>query len=206
MRDKEDAAKGRLEKQTIPLSLLQLALPPQAPPPVTLETLTQPLQLTNQEGQPISVSIAPATVTLAPPQPIQAAVVVVGSVEQVGPTGELEKPGSEVLLHEIRSRCVQMNLKSLQIRFQKSQPVTTSVKSGPDRNLNRPRSITTTKPFSAQKPGPVLIQRRNRVQFSGNRTDFLTHSDLFQSKTRQNRKNVFFCPHRAPSPSRAPTR
>ncbi|XP_037544563.1 myc-associated zinc finger protein [Nematolebias whitei] len=83
VRDKEDVAKGgRLEKQTIPLSLLQLALPPQAPPPITLETLPQPIQLTNQEGQPISVSIAPATVTLAPPQPIQAAVVVVGSVEQ----------------------------------------------------------------------------------------------------------------------------
>lgn len=88
-RDKEDAAKvGRLEKQTIPLSLLQLTLPPQAPPPAQViapETLPQPLQLTNQEGQPIAVSIAPATVTLAaPPQPIQAAVVVVGSVEQVG--------------------------------------------------------------------------------------------------------------------------
>uniref|UniRef100_A0A3Q3ATX0 Myc-associated zinc finger protein n=1 Tax=Kryptolebias marmoratus TaxID=37003 RepID=A0A3Q3ATX0_KRYMA len=80
-RDKEDGTKGgRLEKQTIPLSLLQLTLPSQAPPPVAPETLPQPIQLTNQEGQPISVSIAPATVTLAaPPQPIQAAVVVVGS-------------------------------------------------------------------------------------------------------------------------------
>lgn len=96
VRDKEDAAKGgRLEKQSIPLSLLQLALPPQAPPPVNLEALTQPLQLTNQEGQPISVSIAPATVTLALPESIQA--VVVGSVEQVGLTGE--PGGSEVLLH-----------------------------------------------------------------------------------------------------------
>lgn len=88
-REKEDGAKGgRLEKQTIPLSLLQLTLPTQPPPPAqptaTPETLAQTSQLTNQEGQPVSVSLAPATVTLAAPaQPIQA-VVVVGSIEQVG--------------------------------------------------------------------------------------------------------------------------
>ncbi|XP_056256428.1 myc-associated zinc finger protein isoform X2 [Seriola aureovittata] len=91
-REKEDGAKGaRLEKQTVPLSLLHLTLPPQPPPPpppppptVTApETLPQPGQHANQESQPVSVSIAPATVTMAaPPQPIQAAVVVVGSMEQ----------------------------------------------------------------------------------------------------------------------------
>lgn len=78
-----------MEKPTVPLSLLQLALPlqPQPPPPpaVAQDTLPQPGQHANQETQPVSVSIAPATVTLAaPPQPIQTAVVVVGSMEQVG--------------------------------------------------------------------------------------------------------------------------
>lgn len=92
-REKEDGAKaGRVEKQTVPLSLLHLALPPQQPPPPPAapgqETLPQPGQHVNQEGQPVSVSIAPATVTMAaPPQPIQAAVVVVGSMEQVGSPG-----------------------------------------------------------------------------------------------------------------------
>ncbi|XP_075998835.1 myc-associated zinc finger protein isoform X1 [Genypterus blacodes] len=88
-REKEDGGKGaRLDKQTVPLSLLHLTLPPQpAPPPiapVAPEILPQPGQL-SQESQPVSVSIAPATVTMtAQPQPIQAAVVVVGSMEQVG--------------------------------------------------------------------------------------------------------------------------
>uniref|UniRef100_A0A3B5M593 C2H2-type domain-containing protein n=1 Tax=Xiphophorus couchianus TaxID=32473 RepID=A0A3B5M593_9TELE len=74
-RDKEDGAKaGRLEKTTIPLSLLQLTLPPQPLPPAGAP-----------DAQPLSVSVAPATVTVAsPPQPIQAAIVVVGSMEQVG--------------------------------------------------------------------------------------------------------------------------
>ncbi|XP_041828963.1 myc-associated zinc finger protein isoform X1 [Melanotaenia boesemani] len=86
-REKEEAGKvGRVEKQTIPLSLLQLTLPTQPPPPdptAVTEILPHPVQHTNQEGQPVSVSIAPATVTMAaPPQPIQAAVVVVGSMEQ----------------------------------------------------------------------------------------------------------------------------
>ncbi|XP_071321452.1 myc-associated zinc finger protein isoform X2 [Trachinotus anak] len=87
-REKEDGAKGaRLEKQTVPLSLLHLTLPPQPPPPpppaTGPETLPQPGQHVNRETQPVSVSIAPATVTMAAqPQPIQAAVVVVGSMEQ----------------------------------------------------------------------------------------------------------------------------
>lgn len=74
-RDKEDGAKaGRLEKTTIPLSLLQLTLPPQPLPPAGAP-----------DAQPLSVSIAPATVTMAAaPQSIQAAIVVVGSMEQVG--------------------------------------------------------------------------------------------------------------------------
>ncbi|KAM7387581.1 hypothetical protein PAMA_009955 [Pampus argenteus] len=89
-REKEDAGKGgRVEKQTVPLSLLHLTLPPQPPPPppataqTAPETLPPPGQHANQESQSVSVSIAPATVTMAaPPQPIPAAVVVVGSMEQ----------------------------------------------------------------------------------------------------------------------------
>ncbi|XP_047428516.1 myc-associated zinc finger protein isoform X2 [Mugil cephalus] len=89
-REKEDGAKGgRVEKQTVPLSLLHLTLPPQPQPPppppaaVAQDALPQPGQHGNQETQPVSVSIAPATVTMAaPPQPIQTAVVVVGSMEQ----------------------------------------------------------------------------------------------------------------------------
>uniref|UniRef100_A0A1A8EU77 Myc-associated zinc finger protein n=3 Tax=Nothobranchius korthausae TaxID=1143690 RepID=A0A1A8EU77_9TELE len=100
--EKEDGGKGgRLEKQSIPLSLLQLTLPPQPLPTATPDTLVQPVQLTNQEGQPVTVSIAPATVTMAAqPQPIQAAVVVVGSVEQVGlDEGSLGFPGSDISMH-----------------------------------------------------------------------------------------------------------
>ncbi|XP_015248923.1 PREDICTED: myc-associated zinc finger protein-like [Cyprinodon variegatus] len=80
-REKEDGVKvGRLEKQSIPLSLLQLTLPPQ-PLPAAPDPLPQPLA--NQDPEPVSVSIAPATVTMAaPPQPIQAAIVVMGSMEQ----------------------------------------------------------------------------------------------------------------------------
>lgn len=81
---------GRVEKQMVPLSLLQLTLPTQPPPIPTAapDTLPQPGPHANQESQPVSVSIAPATVTMAAaPQPIQAAVVVVGSMEQVGGVG-----------------------------------------------------------------------------------------------------------------------
>uniref|UniRef100_A0A3Q2WRH7 Myc-associated zinc finger protein n=1 Tax=Haplochromis burtoni TaxID=8153 RepID=A0A3Q2WRH7_HAPBU len=109
-REKEDGAKaGRVEKQTVPLSLLHLALPPQQPPPPPAapgqETLPQPGQHVNQEGQPVSVSIAPATVTMAaPPQPIQAAVVVVGSMEQVGSPGRDVDAGSRERPSDSRKR------------------------------------------------------------------------------------------------------
>lgn len=93
-REKEDAGKvGRVEKQMVPLSLLQLTLPTQPPPIPTAapDTLPQPDPHANQESQPVSVSIAPATVTMAAvPQPIQAAVVVVGSMEQVGGVGGIK--------------------------------------------------------------------------------------------------------------------
>ncbi|KAM4536063.1 myc-associated zinc finger protein [Fundulus diaphanus] len=82
-REKEDSAKAaRLEKQTIPLSLLQLTLPPQPPAGTGApDGLPQPGPPAHQDGVP--VSIAPATVSMAAaPQPIQAAIVVVGSMEQ----------------------------------------------------------------------------------------------------------------------------
>ncbi|XP_034394717.1 myc-associated zinc finger protein-like [Cyclopterus lumpus] len=76
-REKEDGGKGgRVEKQTVPLSLLHLALPP--PPRAAPEPLPQHAA---QEARPLAVSAAPANAA-APPPPIQAAVVVVGSVEQ----------------------------------------------------------------------------------------------------------------------------
>lgn len=92
-REKEDGSKvGRVDKQSVPLSLLHLTLPQQAPHP-SAATAVAPDTVTLHTGQesqpvpvPVSVSIAPATVTLtAPPQPIQAAVVVVGSMEQAPP-------------------------------------------------------------------------------------------------------------------------
>ncbi|XP_029284086.1 LOW QUALITY PROTEIN: myc-associated zinc finger protein-like, partial [Cottoperca gobio] len=90
-REKEDGGRpgaGRGEKQTVPLSLLHLTLPPQQPPSLPHDAVSETLPQHGQrhaiqEGLPVSVSIAQATVTMAaPPQPVQAAVVVVGSLEQ----------------------------------------------------------------------------------------------------------------------------
>lgn len=97
-REKEGGAKGaRVEKQMIPLSLLQLTLPTQPPPPssttpsaTAVDTIPQPSLHTDQESQPISVSITQATVTMAAAAlPVQAAIVEVGSVEQVEQVGNL---------------------------------------------------------------------------------------------------------------------
>ncbi|XP_037648881.1 zinc finger protein 846 isoform X6 [Sebastes umbrosus] len=119
-REKEDAVKGgRVEKQTVPLSLLHLTLPTQPPAPPLPPTATavaaaapecQHPQLpqlgqqhANQESQPVSVSIATATVTMAaPPQPIQAAVVVVGSMEQVGSLVCRENPNPHPNTNQVR--------------------------------------------------------------------------------------------------------
>lgn len=79
-RERDEGLKPRPEKQTVPLSLLQLTLPThaQAPPTVSVAMDTVSVSLA-----PATVSIAPATVSMAaPPQPLQAAVVVVGSMEQ----------------------------------------------------------------------------------------------------------------------------
>ncbi|XP_033826374.1 myc-associated zinc finger protein-like [Periophthalmus magnuspinnatus] len=77
-REKEDGVK--VHKQTVPLSLLQLTLPSHTQAPPTVSVAMDPVSVSIA---PATVSIAPATVSMAvPPQPIQAAVVVVGSVDQ----------------------------------------------------------------------------------------------------------------------------
>uniref|UniRef100_A0AAY4C232 C2H2-type domain-containing protein n=1 Tax=Denticeps clupeoides TaxID=299321 RepID=A0AAY4C232_9TELE len=81
-REKDDGGKapGRVERQTIPLSLLQLSVPsslaagpgdaPQQPP------------LGTQQVETVAVSITTATVTMATPQALNATVVVAGSLVQ----------------------------------------------------------------------------------------------------------------------------
>ncbi|KAK6311368.1 hypothetical protein J4Q44_G00170320 [Coregonus suidteri] len=56
------------------------------------ESLPQPSPLGNQEGQPVAVSIAPATVTMAAPQVLQAAVVVAGTMVQSQNPGPQPNP------------------------------------------------------------------------------------------------------------------
>ncbi|KAM6957771.1 vascular endothelial zinc finger 1-like [Aplochiton taeniatus] len=80
-REREKGVGGRLERQAVPVSLLHLSLPPPQPP--LTETIPRPATFqTNQEDEPVTVSISAATVTMVVPQPIQSAVVVVGSMEQ----------------------------------------------------------------------------------------------------------------------------
>lgn len=85
-RDKEEAAAkvARVEKQMVPLSLLQLTLPTQVPPTAATATeiLPQAVQLSSQEAQAVAVSMAPVVAAAA--ASIPTTVVVVGSMEQVG--------------------------------------------------------------------------------------------------------------------------
>ncbi|KAJ8253552.1 hypothetical protein COCON_G00201640 [Conger conger] len=79
--EREEGSKaGRLERQTVPLSLLQLSIPPPLPPPQ--ESAPHPASLGNEESQSVAVSIATATVTMAIPPPLPAAVVVAGAMVQ----------------------------------------------------------------------------------------------------------------------------
>ncbi|XP_075873102.1 myc-associated zinc finger protein [Nelusetta ayraudi] len=85
-REKDEAAAAkvaRVEKQVVPLSLLQLTLPAQVPPTAltaAADILPQPVQLTGQEGQAVAVSMAPVVAAAA--ASIPTTVVVVGSMEQ----------------------------------------------------------------------------------------------------------------------------
>lgn len=86
-RDKDEAAAkvARVEKQMVPLSLLQLTLPTQVPPTAAAaatEILPQTVQLSSQEAQAVAVSMAPVVAAAA--ASIPTTVVVVGSMEQVG--------------------------------------------------------------------------------------------------------------------------
>ncbi|KAJ7990001.1 hypothetical protein DPEC_G00310320 [Dallia pectoralis] len=81
-REREESGKGGVigGRQSIPLSLLHLPLPPHPVPPS--ESLPRNSPLGNLEGQSVTVSIAPATITTVTPQVLQAAVVVAGTMIQ----------------------------------------------------------------------------------------------------------------------------
>lgn len=83
-REKVDAGKAgqRVERQTIPLSLLQLSIP--APITVATDPMIHPPPISNQQVETVAVSITPATVAMTAAQPLPAAVVVTGTMVQVG--------------------------------------------------------------------------------------------------------------------------
>ncbi|KAG7459884.1 hypothetical protein MATL_G00215350 [Megalops atlanticus] len=71
---------GRVERQTVPLSLLHLSVPPADPTPP--ESVPHPPTLGNQEIESAAVSITTATVALAVPPALPATVVVAGAMIQ----------------------------------------------------------------------------------------------------------------------------
>ncbi|KAJ8402600.1 hypothetical protein AAFF_G00366830 [Aldrovandia affinis] len=77
---KETAGGGRVERQTVPLSLLHLSIPPPLPSPP--ESVPHPPSLGNQEIESVAVSITAATIAMAVPPPLPAAVVVAGAMVQ----------------------------------------------------------------------------------------------------------------------------
>lgn len=83
-REKIDGGKAgaRLERQTIPLSLLQLSIP--ASIPTAVDPMVHPSPICNQQVETVAVSIAPATVAMTVNQPLSTAVVVTGTMVQVG--------------------------------------------------------------------------------------------------------------------------
>lgn len=83
-REKVDAGKAgqRVERQTIPLSLLQLSIP--TPITVATDPMIHPTPISNQQVETVAVSITPATVAMTAAQPLPAAVVVTGTMVQVG--------------------------------------------------------------------------------------------------------------------------
>uniref|UniRef100_A0A673HF79 MYC-associated zinc finger protein a (purine-binding transcription factor) n=1 Tax=Sinocyclocheilus rhinocerous TaxID=307959 RepID=A0A673HF79_9TELE len=83
-REKIDGSKAgaRVERQTIPLSLLQLSIP--ASIPTAFDPMAQPSPISNQQLETVAVSIAPATVAMTVTHPLPTAVVVTGTMVQVG--------------------------------------------------------------------------------------------------------------------------
>lgn len=83
-REKVDGGKAgaRLERQTIPLSLLQLSIP--ASIPTAVDPMVHPSPICNQQVETVAVSIAPATVAMTVNQTLPTAVVVTGTMVQVG--------------------------------------------------------------------------------------------------------------------------
>ncbi|XP_076853109.1 vascular endothelial zinc finger 1 [Brachyhypopomus gauderio] len=83
-REKVDGGKtgARVERQTIPLSLLHLSIP--ASIPTAADPLTHP-SISNQQVETVAVSITPATVAMTVAQPLPA-VVVTGTMVQTAPT------------------------------------------------------------------------------------------------------------------------
>ncbi|XP_066498893.1 myc-associated zinc finger protein [Hoplias malabaricus] len=90
-REKDGAKMAtRVERQTIPLSLLHLSIPatvPTAADPMSLPQST----ITSQQVETVAVSITPATVAMTAPQPLPAAVVVTGTMVQAAPNS-VENP------------------------------------------------------------------------------------------------------------------
>ncbi|KAI1896345.1 hypothetical protein AGOR_G00093840 [Albula goreensis] len=80
MKEGEAAAGGRVERQTVPLSLLHLSVPQTLPPPAM--SIPHPPALGNQDGEVVAMSITAATVAMAGPPPPSAAVVVAGATVQ----------------------------------------------------------------------------------------------------------------------------
>ncbi|KAJ8364358.1 hypothetical protein SKAU_G00131890 [Synaphobranchus kaupii] len=80
MKEGAAAALGRVERQTVPLSLLHLSVPPHLPPPAM--SVPHPPALGNQEDEVVAMSITAATVAMAGPPPPTAAVVVAGQTVQ----------------------------------------------------------------------------------------------------------------------------
>lgn len=92
-REKVDGAKtgARVERQTIPLSLLQLSIP--TPITVATDPMTHQNQISNQQVETVAVSITPASVAMTAAQPLPAAVVVTGTMVQIGCSQPLMSDG-----------------------------------------------------------------------------------------------------------------
>ncbi|KAA0705914.1 Zinc finger 1 [Triplophysa tibetana] len=82
-REKLDGGKAgaRVERPSIPLSLLHLSIPDSIP--TAVDPMAHPSPIGNQ--QTVSVSIAPATVAMTVTQPLPTAVVVTGTMVQAAP-------------------------------------------------------------------------------------------------------------------------